>query len=111
MIERNKILDDLKQAEEKAMARTIKTTGKELDVTREQYKTCEDVTERVRLAGLIDERPHALAYLNRNRTRAGWDAQQVRKQLHILDKEADKLSALATIQNAQERLQVLVGSV
>ena len=96
MIERDKILDDLKQAEEKAMAlaRTIKTTGKELDVTWEQYKTCEDVTERVRLARLIDERPHALAYLNRNRARADWDAQQVRKQLHILDKEADKLRAL-----------------
>ena len=47
-----------------ALFLTIKATGKELDVTREQYKTCKDVTERVRLAGLIDERLHALAYLN-----------------------------------------------
>ena len=96
MTERDKILDDLKQAEGKAtaLARTIKTTGKELDVTREQYKTCKDVTERVRLAGLIDERLHALAYLNRNWARADWEAQQVRKQLHKLDKKADTLCAL-----------------
>jgi len=129
-----------------ALFLTIKATGKELDVTREQYETCEDVTERVRLAGLIDERPHAISYLNRGRARADWDTGQVRKQLHILDTEVDKLralvadapaklvmlekrilffrrkmegeigrqeasklSTLTAFQNAQERLQVLVG--
>jgi len=56
----------LRQAEEEAatLAGTIKTTGRELDAAREQYKTCEDVIERVRLAGLIDELPHMLADLN-----------------------------------------------
>ena len=63
MIERDKILDDLKQAEGKALARTIKTTGKELDITREQYETCEDVTKRVRLAGTTV--PHSKDMLQR----------------------------------------------
>jgi len=85
MIERDKILDDLKQAEEKvtALAETIKTIRRELADLPVTLATWDERISFVR---------HKM-----NST--------------IGRMEADKLRSLATVQNAQERLQALVGGV